>query len=338
MSEQLDKNQLENQKLMSSYKEDPSKEPNKRVIVPTHRGKSEIFMLIGTTGDFIVCDSNHKLVYKKRENGINKYVSEPVVSLKHKSALSPLRDKKGISLKLFFKIKSGFAASEMILLVKKYRKISLTDKPLIKRMSTYLAKLAFTRREFDIDNYLIASSFRTLASVLGYNLIAVEKKNCIKYRVKFTRPSATMIHRVVLTGLIKEVGSCTVINKESFYANQGFYQRNTGGDMIRRNLIMFYQLDADDKEYHENAIACSTVHDEINWFCKKDYLHTLYNHIQNIMNYDDHGRFPIPIEVSVGVSPTDWGSCLDVDGVSEDNKLIIHDCEGVEPYDASQNP
>ena len=296
-----------------------------RVIVPTHRGNSEIFLLLGKSGDFLVCDSNHRLVYKKD----GKFYAEPVTELTHRSELAPLHDKSAISWKKFFTTPVSTAASELILLCKKEQEIVKGDKEIAARFF----KLALTGHKFDCDDYVVAGSLRTLGTIYGYNVVAKPTRTKVRYKVRFTRKSTTKINRVILTGRKEEIGTCTVVNKEPFYANQGFYQRNTGGDMIRRDLIMFYQLDQDDKEYHDNAIICSTVHDEINWYCKRSYLPKLVKHIKRIMTYDDKGNWPIPIEVSIGVSPTDWGTCLDCDDVSDDGKLIIKEFEGVEPKD-----
>lgn len=280
-----------------------------KVVVPSHRGKSALLCVQFWTGDFVVCDSNHKFV--GFGDGQEKVRVDTPELFDKCIVLAPLH-KKRLPKKLFSH-KSSL----------NYIKLMLRNSKEIKNDDMYICaalwKLAVTRRNFDIDDMVLAASFRSLASIYGFNLIHLPNK---KFSVRFTRAKVTKAASLFFTGQEEEVGSCTVVNSsEHYYPTQGVYNFNTGGDLIRIVLCKFYQEQRNDPEFAENCILFNTVHDEINVYVKPKYLYKLYNKVKDIMTFQPKS-FAVPIYPTIGVGNS-WGAILDCKEITPDNKIVL---------------
>ena len=99
--------------------------------------------------------------------------------------------------------------------------------------------------------------------------------------------------------------------------------QGTAGDLIRIVLCKFQDLVESDPEFAENVKFAATVHDEIDVFVKPTYLKKCCDTLLDIMYFKpDNFEVPIEAEASVG---RNWGSLVDCDGITDDNKLIINE-------------
>jgi len=105
--------------------------------------------------------------------------------------------------------------------------------------------------------------------------------------------------------------------------------QGTGGDLIRIVLCKLQDKYENDKEFAENSKFALTVHDEVDVFVKPQYLKTCYETITQMM-YFKPSNFVVPICATPSAG-LDWGSQIDCDGISDDNKIIIKDYDGKDP-------
>lgn len=99
--------------------------------------------------------------------------------------------------------------------------------------------------------------------------------------------------------------------------------QGTGGDLIRLDHVLLYNKFLTDKEFADNCMYAITVHDEINLFFKPNYMKKAYDVLKDIMYYNPSNfKVPLVAEPAIGTS---WGTLVEADGVTDDNKIILNE-------------
>lgn len=293
-----------------------------RIVVPSHRGTSELYFCRFWSGDFLLCDANHQLIHNGRGGRCIEHIQD---NFPYPALLSPLHSKV-FPNKSFWKSASECAT---LLILKVNSKFEFDDRD--KSIAGYFWKLAVSGRKFYTD-YMCASRLRSLGTIYGFNVVCTKvlspeeqhrhSDKVLQLQVRFHRWGSTKLRRIYFTGMQSEVATTTVIsNDEQMYPSQGFWNKNTGGDVIRIDLYKFFKLWKENEEFRNNVVIVVTVHDELNFYCKKPYLYTLYKYIRQIMTIAP-SNFQVPLEVEVGVG-TCWGNCVDCKEITPDGKLVL---------------
>ena len=277
---------------------------DKRELIPTHRGDSEPLFCLFRSGDYLICDNNHQLIY-------NTMVEPKVTSIRKgfqnvRVMLSPLRKKSLRFSKFLFRPLIDCKAY-FILACKRDNVIRRDNKD----MNSALFRLALSGQWFSAF-YDSAVSMRSVASVFGYNVVYNSKKDMFK--VKFWRRRKTRIRNIYWCfedDRKVPMGTCTATNGLQMYANQGFWNKNTGADIIRLVLCKFKELFDNDTEWAENVRFACTIHDECNFYVKKEYLGQACKKIYDTM-YFKHPLCILPVEGKLSVG-SDWGHLTDIE-------------------------
>lgn len=284
------------------------------LLIPTHRGESEpLFCLFGR-GEWIICDENHSFVYGNKKAP---KVAALRNGLKKRVWLAKLRKKQWRFNRFVFR-PSGECASLFVMLCKRDTEIKDDNVTL----NSALFKLALTRHWFSAD-YNAAVSLRSVASIFGHNVLYNARRD--KFRVSFRRHKRVRLRSIswcLKQGKTVPVGSCTKITDMQMYDNQGFVNKNTGADIIRIDLCKFKRLFDIDADWAANVRFACTIHDECNFYVRKEYLCAAVHKIYDTM-YFEHPLMALPLRATVSVG-ADWGHLLDIDVQSvTDNKIII---------------
>ena len=198
-------------------------------------------------------------------------------------------------------------------------------------------RLAFSRRRFTLD-FKDMCRIKSLGTVYGYNVCCNKKGN--KFHIEFRRKKSAWLRMIksVLPSVYDEkamenvpqtveVGSCTVVSPDSFqmYPSFGIWNKNTGGDIIRRDFVKLYKYLDTHPEFRENVIPVLSVHDELDFYIKPDYLYKASQIIQELMKVDEP-EFVVPVTTSCAVGLT-WGLCADVERINPDNTIVYIDVD-----------
>ena len=292
------------------------KDYDKHDIVATHRDKADPLFVHFRSGDYIICDHNHQLIYNNME--------EPkVASIRNgfkraRILLAPLHKKRfRFSKFLLRNIKE--CVGLLTLTCVKNDVVYDTNKDL----NSALFKLALYGKWFNAG-YESAISMRSIASIFGYNVIYNDRLD--KFKVTFTRRKKSGVKRIWWCFKERhdvEMGTCTQSFGFQSYYNQGVVNKNTGADILRIVLCRFKKLFDTDAELKENVLFANTVHDECNFYVKKSYLKKGCEKIYNTM-YFQHPLCVLPIKGNISVG-TDWGHLLEIklEDIGEDNKVNI---------------
>lgn len=273
-------------------------------IIPTHRGESQPLFCYFRSGDYLICDENHSLVYGNKKHPKVIYVRDGLRA--GRVWLAQLRKKKFKFNRFLFKPASE-CASLFMLTCKRDAEIKDDNASLC----SALFKLALTRHWFSAD-YNAAVSLRSVASIFGYNVRYSARKD--KFKVTFFRRRRTKINSIwwcFKNDKMVPVGSCTKITNMQMYDNQGFVNKNTGADIIRIDLCKFKKLFDNDPEWAANVRFACTIHDECNFYVKEEYLRTAVKKIYETM-YFEHPLMALPLKASVSIG-SDWGHLVEVD-------------------------
>lgn len=301
-------------------------------VVCQHRGESDPIFCYFNTGDFLVCDSNHSLIARNSSDdliSVSIRDSFKIESTLASVLLSPLRSKSKPTLKVF-SLSIESALQVLTGLIRRGDTI-LPDNSLL---NDSLWRLWFSGSWFPLP-YEVYSSVRTVAELFGFNVVYSLKKD--KFKITFRRHSTAKFsgYKYCFSSpTLVSVGTCSVMQGYEKYSYSGFYNKNTGGDLIRLDLIKLQHLFEQDKEFAANVRSSCTIHDEIDLYVKPTYLRQAFIKLRDLM-YFKIPQFSVPIiaEPSVGSS---WGTLIDCDDISEDNKLIIREFEpSVEVYEKS---
>lgn len=287
--------------------------------VYTHRGEGDIVQCIGDTGDFIFCDTNHKLVTGS--------LVDPIIT--------SIRDSFSIQGEsqpcLLSRLHSKHLPSKNILHTTVSEAIS-TIKAFILRgdeikfnevLNDCFWKLWWKSEWFALE-YKYASNIRSIATIFGFNVVYSLKRN--SYKVTFRRHKSTKIVHfkyVDSTTTLRPVGCATMLDGYEIYQSQGFLNKNSGGDLMRLDLIKIMKLFDTDPEWANNVMFQMQIHDECDFVVKQEYLATAVKKLEELMFFQAPGMaVPIVAEPAVG---KDWGSTIDLkDGFTIDNEGKLH--------------
>ena len=277
---------------------------DKRELIPTHRGDSQPLFCLFKSGDHMICDNNHQLIY-------NNMVEPKVTSIRKgfqrvRVLLSPLRKKSLRFSKFLFRPLTDCKAF-FVLSCKRDNVIKRSNK----NMNSALFRLALRGCWFSAS-YDSAVSMRSVASVFGYNVVYSARRDMFK--VKFWRRRKSGIKNIWWCfDDDREVpmGTCTTTSGFQMYMNQGFWNKNTGADIIRLVLCKFKALFDTDKEWADNVRFACTIHDECNFYVRKEYLGEACKKIYKTM-YFTHPLCVLPVEGKLSVG-TDWGHLMDIE-------------------------
>lgn len=284
-----------------------------RTLIPTHRGNSELLFVRFQSGDFVVCDFNHKFVSGSMKSPIVERLRE---GLRNKILLSPLHSKKFPSPKRLF-IRTTKALALLKSMMKFDKEIFDTNKILI----AAFWNLAVTGYKFELDD-IQKSRVRSLASIFGFNVRC--NRDGTLFRITFRRSRKTRLDYMRAlheSGVVHEVGSCTSMQGHQLYPTQGVINKNTGGDLIRISIIKVYELMDRDPEFAANVIPALTVHDEIDFYVKPSYIYQTYIKVKALMEFNPD-NFVVPLQINVAVG-RDWGHAPDAKEITKDNKVIL---------------
>lgn len=285
-----------------------------REAVATARGSNQAMFISSRHGDFIICDTNHKLITKL--SGNNYTTARVSEGLQDRVLLATLQSKKFPNLIVL--AKSIFKRTSR----SHIRQILKSPEHIWSRTTAaHMWNLWFGNKTLEIS-LMQAASLRSLASIYGFNLIKTSRisaENTAKFKLKFFRRRKARMSTMKFLEF-EMVGSLTLLSGPQVYATQGFMNKNTGADVMRILLCKFFQTMEEDKEFAENSILAWHVHDEINCYIKKHYLYTFYKKLSEFMPVrNTNWVAPILPDISVG---TNWGNTLVVKDVTEDNKII----------------
>ena len=276
-----------------------------KYIIPSHRGDKEPLFCLFKSGDYLICDYVHGLVYGDKKAPKVAYIRD-IMNKRRRVWLAKLRKKTWKFNHFFFKTPAE-CASLFTMICKRDNEIKDDNITL----NSALFKLALSAHWFRAD-YDSAVSLRSVASIFGYNVVYNDRED--KFRVTFFRKKKTKIKQITWcfnNDKKVPVGSCTKITDMQMYDNQGFVNKNTGADIIRIDLCKFKKLFDTDNEWATNVKFACTVHDECNFYVKTEYLYKAIEKIYNTM-YFEHPLMALPLKVSVSVG-SDWGHLMEID-------------------------
>lgn len=294
--------------------------PDGKIGLPTHRGDNEPVFVLFRSGDFLICDFNHKFVYGSFSDP--KEISLRSGLMKRGEAvaclLAPLARKKYKFNKYLFK-PSSFLVSYLKLLRKREGVIKNDNRFVM----SALFRLALFRHRFGLtqDEMLFLPS---LCNLYGYAL----KYNPYKdyFYIRFRRKKKSKLFGVRFLqeeGVTTPVGSLTVLNGLPMYATGGVMSKNTGADILRMVLIRVQRMFDAHPELHEKIRFVNTVHDELNFFVRQSVLQRAAKWLYKITYFKpDNFRVPIVVSLSVGA---DWGHQLDVNITSKEEYYLGND-------------
>lgn len=276
--------------------------------VVTGRGENFLLYLKATGGNFIICDANHKLVAGTKEK-MNTWNMESVVG--RRVNLSPLQKKRMINKSVWQWMR--YPVRTKVFLKSKTLQAQIG---IDRTISSAIWAAFFMRMKFELTKYQ-AASMRSIGSVYGFNLVEVSDRN---YMFKWSRGRRAKIKTVIP---IEMKGTCsmTVMKGAPVYYSQGFVNKNTGADILRITLIKIYDRIFKDPEFAANVIPAIQVHDEVNFYVKKPYLKKAADIVKPIMTIKN-SNWEATLNSQLAVGP-DWGSCVDCEGIDENNKLIV---------------
>lgn len=308
-----------------------------RYAVPTHRGHNEPLLVRFGRKDWMICDINHKFISGSLDAPTVKTLRD---GESFKCLFSKLHKRYWGDFSQAFKIlKFAFthSSSECVSLIRiRMRRDEEILKGDISLCGSFL-RLAFSRRRFTLD-FKDMCRIKSLGTVYGYNVCCNKKGN--KFHIEFRRKKSAWLRMIksVLPSVYDEkamenvpqtveVGSCTVVSPDSFqmYPSFGIWNKNTGGDIIRRDFVKLYKYLDTHPEFRENVIPVLSVHDELDFYIKPDYLYKASQIIQELMKVDEP-EFVVPVTTSCAVGTT-WGLCADVERINPDNTIVYIDLD-----------
>ena len=285
------------------------------MIIPSHRGEAEPLFCVFRSGDYIICDNNHSLIYGNKKAPKVAFIRD-ILNKRHRVWLAKLRKKSWRFNRFFFK-----APSECASLFKMICKRDDIIKDDNITLNSALFKLALSAHWFKAD-YDSAVSLRSVASIFGYNVVYNSRED--KFRVTFFRKRKTKMKYLAWCFKNEKkvpIGSCTKITDMQMYDNQGFVNKNTGADIIRIDLCKFKKLFDTDNEWATNVRFACTVHDECNFYVKNEYLYKAVEKIYNTM-YFKHELMVLPLKASISIGK-DWGHLVEVDLKQVKNNNVV---------------
>lgn len=282
----------------------------RRMGVPTFRGEEELHVVIFNTGDFVVCNRGHKFV---------KYGTDDVVIDLDSCGRIPVRMGKPFKRPRLSWLRGLFSRGEFSLeqlaaLAHMGRPIAVDD------WGIYwgLLKSFLGGKRFHTRSFVTAASLRSVCDLFGWNLVYdFAASSSTDYVFKLCRGRKLKAHAVFAMplGVTHNIMSPSMCSGLPVYPLCGFVHKNTGGDLIRRDLIRLMRYRDMDPEFAANTRFVVTVHDEIQIASRIPYLAKAVCILQRIMNFwPSNFEVPLVTEPCVGLT---WGYELDIHAVDK---------------------
>lgn len=286
-----------------------------RVGVPTFRGEHDLHVALFDTGDFCVCNLGHKFVKYGTDRvllGLDAIGTLPV------ALIPPMHKSKWGWLKGLF---SGHKWTlESLLAHGKMGRDIRTDDWAI---CWCMLKAFLTQKRVHTRSMLSAMILRSICDLFGWNLVYDLRHSVVDdYAFKLRWGRRRKGHAIFATelGVRDNVISPSMSSGLQTYPLCGFIHKNTGGDLIRRDLVKFERLNDLLPEWRENVRFVVTVHDEVQFRVRRKYLFKAIPIIQKVMNFwPKNFETPVVVEPGVGFR---WGGELDIDGVLDDGRIV----------------
>lgn len=282
----------------------------RRMGVPTFRGEEELHVVIFNTGDFVVCNRGHKFV---------KYGTDDVVIDLDSCGRIPVRMGKPFKRPRFSLLKGlfsrgKFSLEQLAALAHMGRPIAVDD------WGIYwgLLKSFLGGKRFHTRSFVTAATLRSVCDLFGWNLVYdFAASSSTDYVFKLCRGRKLKAHAVFAMplGVTHNIMSPSMCSGLPVYPLCGFVHKNTGGDLIRRDLIRLMRYRDIDPEFAANTRFVVTVHDEIQIASRIPYLAKAVCILQRIMNFwPSNFEVPLVTEPCVGLT---WGYELDIHAVDK---------------------
>lgn len=282
----------------------------RRMGVPTFRGEEELHVVIFNTGDFVVCNRGHKFV---------KYGTDDVVIDLDSCGRIPVRMGKPFKRPRLSWLRGLFSRGEFSLeqlaaLAHMGRPIAVDD------WGIYwgLLKSFLGGKRFHTRSFVTAATLRSVCDLFGWNLVYdFAASSSTDYVFKLCRGRKLKAHAVFAMplGVTHNIMSPSMCSGLPVYPLCGFVHKNTGGDLIRRDLIRLMRYRDMDPEFAANTRFVVTVHDEIQIASRIPYLAKAVCILQRIMNFwPSNFEVPLVTEPCVGLT---WGYELDIHAVDK---------------------
>lgn len=282
----------------------------RRMGVPTFRGVEELHVVIFNTGDFVVCNRGHKFV---------KYGTDDVVIDLDSCGRIPVRMGKPFKRPRLSWLRGLFSRGEFSLeqlaaLAHMGRPIAVDD------WGIYwgLLKSFLGGKRFHTRSFITAATLRSVCDLFGWNLVYdFAASSSTDYVFKLCRGRKLKAHAVFAMplGVTHNIMSPSMCSGLPVYPLCGFVHKNTGGDLIRRDLIRLMRYRDIDPEFAANTRFVVTVHDEIQIASRIPYLAKAVCVLQRIMNFwPSNFEVPLVTEPCVGLT---WGYELDIHAVDK---------------------
>jgi DNA polymerase I-like protein with 3'-5' exonuclease and polymerase domains len=282
----------------------------RRMGVPTFRGEEELHVIVFNTGDFVVCNRGHKFV---------KYGTDDVVIDLDSCGRIPVRMGKPFKRPRFSLLKGlfsrgKFSLEQLAALAHMGRPIAVDD------WGIYwgLLKSFLGGKRFHTRSFVTAATLRSVCDLFGWNLVYdFAASSSTDYVFKLCRSRKLKAHAVFAMplGVTHNIMSPSMCSGLPVYPLCGFVHKNTGGDLIRRDLIRLMRYRDMDPEFAANTRFVVTVHDEIQIASRIPYLAKAVCILQRIMNFwPSNFEVPLVTEPCVGLT---WGYELDIHAVDK---------------------
>lgn len=282
----------------------------RRMGVPTFRGEEELHVVIFNTGDFVVCNRGHKFV---------KYGTDDVVIGLDSCGRIPVRVGKPFKRPCFSWLRGifsrgVFSLEQLAALAHMGRPIAVDD------WGIYwgLLKSFLGGKRFHTRSFVTAATLRSVCDLFGWNLVYdFAASSSTDYVFKLCRGRKLKAHAVFAMplGVTHNIMSPSMCSGLPVYPLCGFVHKNTGGDLIRRDLIRLMRYRDMDPEFAANTRFVVTVHDEIQIASRIQYLAKAVCVLQRIMNFwPSNFEVPLVTEPCVGLT---WGYELDIHAVDK---------------------
>lgn len=281
-----------------------------RMGVPTFRGEEELHVVIFNTGDFVVCNRGHKFVKFGTDGvlvGLDDCGRVPVCMGR------PFRRPHLSLLKGLFS-RGKFSLEQLAALAHMGRPIAVDD------WGIYwgLLKSFLGGKRFHTRSFVTAATLRSVCDLFGWNLVydfAASSSTDYVFKLKRSRKQKAHAVFAMPLGVTHNIMSPSMCSGLPVYPLCGFVHKNTGGDLIRRDLIRLMRYRDMDPEFAANTRFVVTVHDEIQIASRIPYLAKAVCILQRIMNFwPSNFEVPLVTEPCVGLT---WGYELDIHAVDK---------------------
>ena len=284
--------------------------------VPTFRGVYDLHLVVFNTGDFCVCNDLHKFVKYGKEQVLLS-LSQLGDSL---TPLMPTHRKRWWSTFCGLFSRGRETLSGIASRASMGRSFGVSDAGVAWCLfRSWLCGTRYVCRGREES----AHALRSLCDLYGYNLVYDFKRSRVGYSVfklKFGRKRRAFGVLVRPTGTKDNVISPCMCSGLPIYPLMGNVHKNTGGDLIRRDLVMLMKHMERDEEFRRNVEFQFTIHDEIQVRIRLSYLKRGIKVMQAIMSFwPKQFQTPLLTEPCVGFR---LGGELDIDAVADDGFII----------------